>query len=180
MKKILSAHIQWHLDAHMKWHRYPACQFMYTIAVCVLWGKILCGETNACAKRGSKFEGQNTGAIFMWALKIFYMQLINCSEWRTVPIWKSGFITLWKRDLLLNVTYLLVHSYKYGVTFLIRQHKHYVFWNQHFQRVEFFVFCFLLVLCCLNPLQFCHILLSFDCFSRTICLITAFTPSASK
>lgn len=83
---------------------------------------------NECmCKRGSKFEWQNTGAIFLWALKIFYMQLMSCSKWRMVPVWKAGFVTLWKCDLLLNVTYLLVHSHKYSVTFLSRQHKHYIF-----------------------------------------------------
>lgn len=84
---------------------------------------------NVSVKWGSKFEGQYAGAIFTWVLKIFYMQLIHCLKW-TVPGWKSGFIALWKCDVLLNLTYLLVHLYKYSVAF-IRPLNHYIFCNLH-------------------------------------------------
>lgn len=115
---------------------------------------------NASVKWGSQFEGQDAGAIFTWVLKIFYMQLIHCLKWRTMPGWKSGFTALWKYDVLLILTYLLVHLYKYSVAFFIGPLNHYIFCNLHSQRVGISN-VFFWGLCCLNSLHsfiyFCHL-----------------------
>lgn len=137
----------------MRWTRYPTSQFLHTIAVCMLGWQRLCGEKNASVKWESKFEGQDAGAIFMWVLKIFYMQLIHFLKWRTVPGWKSGFIALWKCDALLNLTYLLVHLYKYSVAFLIRPLNHYMLCNLHSWSVGIYVLFSLGFLCCSNPVH---------------------------
>lgn len=102
---------------------------------------------NASVKWGSKFEGQDAGSIFMWILKIFYMQLIHCLKWRTVPGWKSGFIALWKCDILLNLTYLLAHLHKYSVAFFIRPLNHYIFCNLHSRSVGISYVLFALGFC---------------------------------
>lgn len=119
----------------MRWPRYSTSQFLYTIAACMLGWQRLHGEKNASVKWGTKSEGQDASDIFMWVLKIFYMQLIHCLKWRTVPGWKSGFIALWKCGILLNLTHLLVHLYKYSVAFFIRPLNHYIFCNLHSQSV---------------------------------------------
>lgn len=113
----------------MRWPRYPTSQFLYKTAACMLGWQRLCGEKNASVKWGSEFEGQDAGAIFTWVLKIFYMQLIHCLKWRTLPGWKPGFTALWKCDILLILTYLLAHLYKYSAAFFIRPLNHYIFCN---------------------------------------------------
>lgn len=128
---------------------------------------------NASVKWRSKFEGQDAGAIFMWILKIFYMQLIHCLKWRTVPGWKSGFIALWKFGILLNLTYLLVHLYKYSVAFFISPLTITYFVIYTPEVWGFLMFCFFGVFVLFESFSFCRIFLSFDCFSCTICLITA-------
>lgn len=47
---------------------------------------------NAWAKWESEFEGQNTGAIFMRAFKIFYMQLIEMKDSASLEIRSHNFV----------------------------------------------------------------------------------------